>query len=207
MRRNGTIREKEQDQYNAEMMKIEAAALGAFQQDVSSNPKLAREMGKGGSKSLLDSLPVINCAAPSSYGGGGRFGDQASTSESAALVRGRERALETIAKKMEKKSKWLEAKTAEGETYYWNRDSYGKLDSYKSSSRSSILSFPYRNGVDETERRLSHCRRTRHNELDECAAGGQWPSRRRRLQAQPVRQVEHGERPAVRREYDRSQAA
>jgi hypothetical protein len=59
-------------------------------------------------------------------GQGGRFGDQfiPDDAESVTLVRGRERALDTISKKLERKSKWLEAHNSEGQTYYWNRETY-----------------------------------------------------------------------------------
>lgn len=111
------------------MMKIEAAALSSFQSDISSNPKLAKEISS--TTSILNRLPTIpshtasQLSTSNSLYGQGRFGDQISNNEdSLTLVRGREKALETIAKKLEKKSKWLEAVTSEGKTYYWNRDTY-----------------------------------------------------------------------------------
>ena len=110
-------------------MKIEAAALSSFQSDIASNPKLAKELSS--TTSILNNLPTIPSATfsqskeSSSVYGGGRFGDQTSSNEeSLTLVRGREKALDTVAKKLEKKSKWLEAVNSEGETYYWNRDTY-----------------------------------------------------------------------------------
>lgn len=118
------MKDKEQKQYNDEIMKIEAAALGSFQKDISANPKLASQLGT--SRSMIDDLPIIN-ETSASTSCTGRFGDQfGGDGESQVLVRGREKAFETIAKKLEKKSKWLEAKTSEGTVYYWNRTTYGK---------------------------------------------------------------------------------
>lgn len=110
------------------MMKIEAAALSSFQNDISSNPKLSKELSS--TTSIINRLPSVKPASlsqPSSSNsiyGSGRFGDQGSTEESLTLVRGREKAFETIAKKLEKKSKWLESVTSDGKTYYWNRETY-----------------------------------------------------------------------------------
>lgn len=112
------------------MMKIEAAALSSFQRDISSDPKLAKELSS--TTSILNNLPTIPSAtfsqskeSSSSIYGSGRFGDQTSNNEeSLTLVRGREKALDTISKKLEKKSKWLEAVNSEGKIYYWNRDTY-----------------------------------------------------------------------------------
>ena len=111
-------------------MRIEAAALSSFQSDITSNPELARELSS--TTSILNNLPTIPSATcsqskepSSSVYGGGRFGDQTgSNEESLTLVRGREKALNTVSKKLEKKSKWLEAVNSEGKTYYWNRDTY-----------------------------------------------------------------------------------
>ena len=108
--------------YNLEMMKIEAMAMKSFQNDVSKRPELAKELStyapmfKKIERSERSSTKIF----------GSRFGEESSsTEESTVLVRGRERALETIAKKFEKKSKWLERKTAEGKIYYWNRETLG----------------------------------------------------------------------------------
>lgn len=112
------------------MMKIEAAALSSFQKDISANPKLSKEISS--TTSLLNKLPTIHVHSNSSSSTGlcasGRFGDQSSSNEeSLTLVRGREKALDTISKKLEKKSKWLEAVTSDGNTYYWNRETYETL--------------------------------------------------------------------------------
>ena len=109
--------------YNLEMMKIESLAMRAFQSDVSLKPELAKELStntplfKKINKTEMSSSLKINS----------RFGDECSQEESTVLVRGRERALDTIAKRFEKKSKWLERKTAEGNTFYWNKETFGKL--------------------------------------------------------------------------------
>lgn len=124
LRKRGSVKNEEQRQYNAEMMKIEHAALGSFQKDITANPKLASQLAT--SRSIIDSLPIVD-SGPANTSGGGRFGDEfGGDTESQVLVRGREKAFETIAKKLQKKSKWLEAETAEGKTYYWNRNTYGK---------------------------------------------------------------------------------
>ncbi|KAI1301731.1 hypothetical protein HDE_02984 [Halotydeus destructor] len=103
------------------MMQIEAAALSSFQKDIAANPKRASEISK--SKSLLESIPTFVSPSSSSAVKVGRFGETLSDcGESLTLVRGREKALDTIAKKLEKKARWLEAKTAEGKTYYWNKE-------------------------------------------------------------------------------------
>jgi hypothetical protein len=107
--------------YNAEMLKIESSALKSFQNDISQNPDLAKE--------IASNIPLIKKSSFKSnsvHTSGNRFGENANDSEeSNTLVFGREKALDTIAKKFEKKSKWLEAKTAEGKSYYWNKETYG----------------------------------------------------------------------------------
>lgn len=108
-------------------MLIESSAMSSFQKDVANNPKLAKEYSS--TASVVNNLPIIpQYTSTSSSNTGGRYGDQFSDvgDESRTLVFGREKALDTISKQLEKKSKWLEAKTAEGTTYYWNRDSFGK---------------------------------------------------------------------------------
>lgn len=109
--------------YNIEMMKIEAMAMKSFQNDVSQRPELAKE--------LSSNTPMFSKVEKRELTSkmGSRFGEESTGSEeSTVLVRGRERALETIAKKFEKKSKWLERTTAEGKTYYWNRETLGALN-------------------------------------------------------------------------------
>lgn len=128
---------EEQKKYNLEMMKIEAAALNSFQKDIASDSKLSKELSS--TPSILRNLPIVDASssskASSSIYGAGRFGDQFvdGAGESLSLVRGREKALETISQKMVKKSKWLEAKTSEGKVYYWNKDSYGESFSHNQS--------------------------------------------------------------------------
>lgn len=106
-------------------MKIEAAALSSFQQDISRDPTLAKEYEK--SKSIVSRLNFgTDQPKPSSSTGAtfNRFGESVG-SESETLVSGKKRALETIAKSLERKNKWLEAKNAEGKIYYWNKDTLG----------------------------------------------------------------------------------
>ncbi|RWS15737.1 hypothetical protein B4U79_14030 [Dinothrombium tinctorium] len=103
-------------------MKIEAAAMKAFQNDVSSNPQLAGELSK--TTSLINKLPEIAGGSSTSRPAVGKFGESYGDEESTNLIHGREKALDTIAKSLERKSKWLEAKTAEGDIYYWNRDTF-----------------------------------------------------------------------------------
>lgn len=128
MRREASERAKEQNAYDLEMRKIEAAALKSFQSDVANDPKRAKEIASlkpmpGGSSSSGSSSSATSQLPRS------KFGDSDVT-ESSTLLRGREKALETIASKMQKKSKWLEAKTAEGNTYYWHRETFGKFQAF-----------------------------------------------------------------------------
>lgn len=103
------------------ILKIEAAALSSFQGDVASNPSLASQVTSSTSTINHLTVPTEASAVPQK----GRFGDDFVPEEKRELVRGRERALDTIAKKLEKKNKWLEAKTSEGDVYYWNRQTLG----------------------------------------------------------------------------------
>lgn len=105
------------------MLKIEAAALSSFQSDISKNPSLASELQS--SKSIVSQLAHSDVKQPSTASSNfNRFG-QSFGDDSETLLNGKKRALETIAKSLEKKNKWLEAKTAEGKTYYWNKDTLG----------------------------------------------------------------------------------
>ena len=108
------------DKYNAELMKIEAAAMGAFAKDIAADPTKARELST--SKSFASSLKEQR-DKPSTSLGGSRFGGVSNlgSDESATVQWGKEKALDTITTKMEKKAQWLESKTAEGKPYYWNR--------------------------------------------------------------------------------------
>lgn len=126
MRRNGAKKETEQEKYKLEMMKIESAAMKSFQSDINSNPQLASELSR--TSSLINKLPTVEKESSQKIAVNNRFGESYGTDdiESKTLVRGREKALDTIAKKFEKKSKWLEAKTAEGQIYYWHKETFGK---------------------------------------------------------------------------------
>lgn len=119
--------QREQESHRMEMMKIEAAALNSFQKDIGADPSLATELSSASSS--LKHLPApASSSTSTAFVPRGRFGeDAAPEEESRELVRGRERALETVAQKLEKKSRWLEAKTSEGDVYYWNRQTFGKL--------------------------------------------------------------------------------
>lgn len=102
------------------MAQIEASALNAFQGDIARNPSLAKEAPQLSSASISKGAQQASAPATVSTN---RFGQSFSDSgESETLVNGKKRALETISKAFERKSKWLEAKTAEGTTYYWNKD-------------------------------------------------------------------------------------
>ncbi|CAG2123145.1 unnamed protein product, partial [Medioppia subpectinata] len=122
LQRKGSKQVIEENKYNLEMMKIESQALKAFQSDVTQNPDLGKELATNVSL-FKKSNRTESTAKPMSS----RYGDDDSTTgeESTTLVVGRQRALETIAKKMEKKSKWLERKTTEGKTYYVNKETFG----------------------------------------------------------------------------------
>ncbi|CAG2180390.1 unnamed protein product, partial [Oppiella nova] len=103
LQKKGSKQEREDQKYNIEMMKIESQAMKAFHTDVNQNPSLAKELATN--ISLFKKSTKTESTAKSL----GRFGEDSSASEeSSTLVVGRQRALETIAKKMEKKSKWLE---------------------------------------------------------------------------------------------------
>ena len=119
IRKEGTARAKEKAAHDAEIRRIEAAALKSYQADIAADPSKAGDLPRmtaGSSESFKSET------RPS----GSKFGETAG-SESFNVAKGRGKALETIASKMQKKSKWLEAKTAEGNTYYWNRDTCGKF--------------------------------------------------------------------------------
>lgn len=122
LRKKGATQLQEQKEHAMTIMQIEAAALSSFQGDMASDPSLARQVNS----SALSDLPVVMKAGSSSaVPNRGRFGEDALPEESKELVRGRERALDTISKKLEKKNKWLEAVTSDGDFYYWHRDTLG----------------------------------------------------------------------------------
>ena len=83
--------------YNLEMMKIESLAMKAFASDVSLKPELAKE--------LSTNNPLFKKMAKTEIGikMNSRFGDESAQEESTVLVRGRERALDTIAKTIPEK--------------------------------------------------------------------------------------------------------
>lgn len=122
VQRQGVERAKEQSALDLEMQKIETAALKSFQRDVAKDPTRAREIASfkpSSSSTSTSSSSRVDLPSGSKYG-------DTDESESTTLIKGREKALETIASKMLKKSKWLEAKTAEGNIYYWNRETCGE---------------------------------------------------------------------------------
>ena len=127
IRRKGVTEQREQESHRLEMMKIEAAALNSFQKDIGGDPSLATELSTASSS--LKHLPApASSSTSTAFVPRGRFGEDAvPEEESRELVRGRERALETVASKLEKRSRWLEARTAEGDVYYWNRQTFGKF--------------------------------------------------------------------------------
>lgn len=123
IQRNSSIQEREQQKYNAEIAKIEASALGSFQNDIARDPSLSKEIAH--LKPISKQADKAITSQQESGSTFNRFG-QSVGDDSETLVSGKKRALETIAKAFEKKSKWLEAKTAEGTQYYWNKDTLGK---------------------------------------------------------------------------------
>ena len=126
LRRRGTTDIKKKKDHALQLMQIEAAALSAFKGDVDSNPLLARQLASASSS--LNHLPELKPERPdSSLPQRTRFGEDLVPEERKELVRGRERALDTVAQKLEKKNKWMEAVTAEGDVYYWHRDTLGKF--------------------------------------------------------------------------------
>ena len=103
-------------------MKIEAAAMKAFQKDIAHNPDKAKEYST--TPSMLNKLKSVpSYSQPLAKVG--RFGESNEVEESHTLVWGREKALDTISQKLANKAQWLEGKTAEGISYYWNKDSMG----------------------------------------------------------------------------------
>ncbi|XP_054160207.1 WW domain-binding protein 4-like [Oppia nitens] len=119
LQKRGSKQQKEEMLYNSEMMKIESKAMKAFQSDVQNNPQLAKEFNTNIKLYKKIDIPETSTKLISTS----RFGDDSSASEeSSTLVNGRQRALETISKKLEKKSKWLEKKTSEGKTFYVNKE-------------------------------------------------------------------------------------
>lgn len=104
------------------MLKIEAAALNSFQQDLSKDPSRRQELSSSSSSSLVRNIPEPKPST--SVPNRGRFGEDFSGEESLVLVRGREKALQTVADKLEKKQKWLERKTAEGDVFYFNKETF-----------------------------------------------------------------------------------
>lgn len=120
IRKEGTARAKEKAAHDAEIRRIEAEALKSFQSDIAADPSRAKDapvLVTGASET-----PKTESRLPTS-----KFGETVGT-DSINLAKGRGKALETIASKMQKKSKWLEAKTAEGNVYYWNRETCGECD-------------------------------------------------------------------------------
>lgn len=117
LRKRGKTQAKEEQDYRLEMMKIEAAAMASFQKDVASDPSRAKEFSK--TSSLISSLPEGPQSSTSFAQS--RFGDN---QDNMSVIKGREKALETIAKKMKLKYNWLERKTAEGEIFYFNRETF-----------------------------------------------------------------------------------
>jgi len=117
IQKNSTIQEREKLQYDSEIAKIEAAALNSFQSDLTRDPTFSKEISN---KKTISTSSLEKSSEQEKTGVYNRFG-QSFGDESEVLVNGKKRALETIAKSFEKKTKWLEAKTAEGSTYYWNK--------------------------------------------------------------------------------------
>jgi hypothetical protein len=126
VRKRGAVQLQEQKDHAMAIMQIESAAMSSFHKDVASDPSLANQMAS--SSSAINHLPdLTEKKSSTSLPQKGRFGeDFVPEEESRELVRGREKALDTVARKLEKKNKWLEAMSAEGDVYYWNRQTLGK---------------------------------------------------------------------------------
>lgn len=117
------------------MLKIEAAALKSFQaNDVSRDPSLTSEFAT--TKSISSQI-IRPSSSTSKVISTNRFGEDFGDAESQTLANGKRRALETIAKSFEKKSKWLEAKTSDGDSYYWNKET---METRKDPPKSGFLS-------------------------------------------------------------------
>lgn len=115
------------------MLKIEAAALKSFKaNDVSRDSSLTSEFAT--TKSIASQ--IIRPSTESKVITTNRFGEDFDNVESETLANGKRRALETIAKSFEKKSKWLEAKTSDGESYYWNKET---METRKDPPKSGFL--------------------------------------------------------------------
>ncbi|XP_074596783.1 uncharacterized protein LOC141851882 [Brevipalpus obovatus] len=110
VQRDGVKERRNIDKYNSDMMKIEAAAMRAFAKDVIKDPKRAKEYGA--SVSLTDkaklsekkSQPIVMV--------------NEKTEQCQNL--GREKILEAINSKIEKKAQWLESKKAQGRPLEYN---------------------------------------------------------------------------------------
>ncbi|XP_074596781.1 uncharacterized protein LOC141851881 isoform X1 [Brevipalpus obovatus] len=118
LQKDGVKEQKSIDKYNSDIMKIEAAAMSAFAKDVINDPKRAKEYGA--SVSLTDKLKVSEKKSQPTVTVN-RFGFDDSEKTEQYQNLGREKALEAITSKMEKKAQWLESKTGEGVSFYWNR--------------------------------------------------------------------------------------
>lgn len=104
------------------MLKIESAALKSFKNDVTRDPSLASEYS---STKSISSQIIRSEVGPVKRISTNRFGESSDSYNSDTLSNTRKRALETIAKSFEKKSKWLEAKSSDGKIYYWNKETFG----------------------------------------------------------------------------------
>lgn len=93
--------------------------MGAFAKDVAADPTKAKEYTT--TRSMIEKLKLPE--KKSSLPTVGRFGETTETDDRYRDM-GREKALDTISSKMEKKAQWLESKTAEGTSFYWNRKTY-----------------------------------------------------------------------------------
>ncbi|KPM11926.1 hypothetical protein QR98_0105050 [Sarcoptes scabiei] len=136
IQKNQTTVEKERQQYYNEMLKIESAALSSFQADISKNPSLASELKSN--KSIISKLKnePNNETKTNASTNANRFGESYDCFESEKLVNGKKRALETISKSFEKKSRWLEVETSDGK-YYYNKET---LETRKDPPKSGFLS-------------------------------------------------------------------
>lgn len=144
VQRNSTVQEREKSQYAATIAKIEAAALGSFQKnDLNRDPSRFAELANVSSQAL-DRLTKTG-ESSSRLEGGNRFGE--ATDDDHLLAGKKQNALESVAKSLEVKNRWIQAKNAEGQIYYWHRES---LETKFEPPKTGFLSLEEQGYIDTT---------------------------------------------------------